>query len=243
MNVIHRLFLSVAMMIGTLQGTVSAYANDFPRVDADLAQYDATAQKMTAEFGALPADPGNKDWVIKKLQCMVDVDQYMRRFPEVIYTRQYTADEKTDFYQKFGPRWQKLDSQNTADLRELLKLYSWFTVSEFGQVSDQNAWLLVQHADMNPDFQREILLKLEALYPKGETKAANYAYLYDRVAASWQDPSKRTLQRFGTQGTCVGPGKWEPLPVEDPANLDVRRASVGLRPESEYIAGFLDICR
>ena len=53
---------------------------------------------------------------------------------------------------------------------------------------------------------------------------------------------KRVPQRYGTQGTCVGPGKWEPLPTEDPNLLDERRAQVDLGPEADYIAIFKDIC-
>ncbi|MNL37149.1 hypothetical protein D3C87_1592760 [compost metagenome] len=137
----------------------------------------------------------------------------------------------------------KIDFENTEDLKPLLQIYSWFTISEFGRKTDINAWLLVQHADHDPDFQKSVLPTLEKLYPLKETRADNYAYLFDRVAASWNDPSKRKLQRYGTQGMCVGPGTWAPLPVEDEVNLDKRRASVGLGPEADYIAIFKDKCK
>jgi hypothetical protein len=71
---------------------------------------------------------------------------------------------------------------------------------------------------------------------------ANCAYLSDRIAASYNDPSKRKFQRYGTQGACTGPGAWEPLPVEDPLHLNDHRSQVGLEPEAEYIKGFKDIC-
>lgn len=75
----------------------------------------------------------------------------------------------------------------------------------------------------------------------GEITDSN-AYLFDRVASSFNDPSKRKLQRYGTQGACTGPGTWEPWPVENPKNLDKLRASVDLGSMSEYKMMFKDIC-
>lgn len=227
----------------TLSVSVGAFAQSHPRIDADLAKYDAEIQRVNEAFAKLPADPSNREWVGKKLQHMVDTDQYMRKFPAVIHEHQYSDEERTYFFEKFGPRWQQLDQQNTINLKSLLTTYSWFSISEFGSVADQNAWLLVQHADHDPNFQKSVLTTLERLYKVNETKPANYAYLFDRVAASWSDPTRRTLQRYGTQGTCVGPGKWEPIPYEDPENIDARRASVGLGTLAEYIGGFKDVCK
>jgi len=78
-----------------------------------------------------------------------------------------------------------IDTVNTNDLADLLKIYGWIRISDFGTAADQNAWLLVQHADHDPVFQKEILGRLGKLYKSGETSPQNYAYLVDRVAASW----------------------------------------------------------
>lgn len=222
----------------------SALADPFPKVDADLAEYDAAIQKMKDEFGKVAGDSSDKDWVKKKLQHMVDIDQHMRSFSmSVPHDHQYTKAERDYFFKQFLPRWQQLDGTNTADLKTLLQVYAWFTISAWGKAADGNAWLLVQHADEDPEFQKAILAKLETLYPSRETSPDHYAYLYDRIAISSKDPVKRTLQRYGTQGRCTAPGQWEPFPIEDEANVDIRRAEVGLPPLAEYIAGFKDICR
>ena len=81
------------------------------------------------------------------------------------------------------------------------------------------------------------LATLEELVPVGSTSLKNFAYLYDRVAVAEERP-----QRFGTQGRCVGPGAWEPFPLEDPGSVDGLRASVGLSPLDEYVAYFVDVC-
>jgi len=115
-------------------------------------------------------------------------------------------------------------------------------VSVFGTQADKDAWLLVQHADRDSAFQNQVLSILEKLYPSGETNPANYAYLFDRVAVSWGDPTQTKPQRYGTQGKCTGPGSWAPLPAEDPQNLDNRRKEVGLGTEAEYILRFKNLC-
>lgn len=212
-----------------------ALASSSSRVDADIKQYDSTVEEWNSTFNQLPAQPKDKAWVKSKLAQMVKVDQYMRNYANTPSEHSYTQAEKTEFQKLFMPRWSKLDSANTADLKELLKLYPWFKVSEFGKQADQNAWLLVQHADLDPTLQKSVLTVLDGLWKTGETSPANYAYLFDRVAASWNDPGKRTLQRYGTQGTCNGPGAWQALPVEDPEHLDARRASVGLGTQAEYL--------
>jgi hypothetical protein len=174
---------------------------------------------------------------------MVDVDQYMRKYSSLPATNGYTEVERLEFNSRFmESRWAKVDTRNTEDLKALLAIHTWFTLSAFGPEADNNAWLLVQHADQDPSFQKRILAILEPLAARQETNPSNFAYLFDRVASSFQNPEKRTVQRYGTQGRCVGKGQWEPFEVEDPANLDKRRASVGLSPEDEYKKLFKELC-
>jgi hypothetical protein len=207
-------------------------------VSADLKVYDAHVAELKAAFAAKgPGDPHDKAWVKIKIQHMVDVDQYMRKYGEVVFDHRYTEAEKKDFNTQFISRWTEIDRSNTAELKKLLKIYPWFTISAFDRSVDENAWLLAQHADLDPAFQKEVLKILEPLFKAGETKPANYAYLFDRVAVAQKLP-----QRYGSQGHCTGPGLWEPDPCEDPSGLDARRKSVGLDPEATYRAVFKNIC-
>ena len=124
----------------------------------------------------------------------------------------------------------ELDKRNTADLKALLSSRDWFTVGELGPQADEQAWLVVQHADLDVAFQKEVLRRLEPLAAKGQTSPANFAFLYDRVATN-----EGRLQRYGTQGGCSGPGVWTPDETEEPARLDERRAAVGLPPIADYV--------
>lgn len=118
-----------------------------------------------------------------------------------------------------------VDAVNTARLKAIIGLQGWPTVSQVGQDGAEAAWLLAQHADKDPAFQRSVAEAMKPLIASGQVKASNYAYLWDRT----HDP-----QRYGTQGSCVAKGRWEPRMVEDAEKLDQRRAQFGLTPIEEY---------
>ena len=130
-----------------------------------------------------------------------------------------------------------IDHDNTAWLKAEIARRGWPTISRYGKEADNQAWLLVQHADQDPAWQAQILVQLTELAPKGETNVKNYAYLFDRVAMKHGGP-----QRYGTQGHCVGAGEWRADDGE-PGDLDARRKSVGLPSEADYIAVFKTICQ
>lgn len=199
-----------------------------------MATYDQKVEQMKADFAKKLENPKDVAWVEAKLQFMFDIDQFMRSYMSIPSKHGYTEEERAYYIKEFSPRFEAVDQSDTSDMKKLLALYDWIRISMFGEKADSQAWLIVQHADKDIEFQKNVLVILEQLYPIGETLPANYAYLYDRVASSWADPSQRKLQRYGTQGSCLGPGKWEPIPIEDPAHLDERRASMGMPPMAEY---------
>lgn len=124
--------------------------------------------------------------------------------------------------------------ENAEWLKSVLAEIGWFDIRIYGEEASQAAWLLVQHADHDPDWQRAMLALLEAKVREGDFQGRYFAYLSDRVAMNANSP-----QRFGTQGRCVGPGDWQPFPVAEPsAALDARRQAVGLEPIGAYRARF-----
>ena len=215
------------------------FASALLNAQATLAEADRALETVFAEISAAqakftePPDSHNRDWVKRRLAHLYEVDQLARG----AYIKPRPADwspEVCDYYgKKLANRITAIDRANTAELKELLKIYRWFTISEFGKESDLQAWVLVQHSDKDPAFQQEVLAILTTLYKTGETSGNNYANLYDRVARKAGQP-----QRYGTQGQCACPGKWEPFEVEDPAGLDARRAAVGLSPMDAYLRQF-----
>ena len=121
-----------------------------------------------------------------------------------------------------------VDEANTSWLRTLVHDRGWPRRSRVGEEAATAAWLLVQHADRDPVFQRTCLDLMEEAVRSGEASASNCAYLTDRVLRAEGRP-----QRFGTQFQ-VGPRGYGPQALEDPERVDERRASVGLEPLEAY---------
>lgn len=227
--------------IATIQKMADALKMDRPL--KLLRDYDAEVRRRSEEFAKIPADVKDKSWVKRKLAHMFEIDQYMRNLPLQLERQNFSERETLFFEQGHHRRFYLMDWQNTRDLRALLKIHGWFKRSEWGPDPDSQAWLLVQHADQEPEFQKEVLRRLEKLHKVKETSGSNYAYLFDRIAASFFDPSKRRPQRYGTQGVCQARGHWEPLQIEDLDHVDQRRAEVGLGPLREYVAMASDQCK
>ena len=66
--------------------------------------------------------------------------------------------------------------------------------------------------------------------PRGEVSAQHVAYLADRLEL--KDGRK---QIYGTQ-LRIDKGELVIEPIDDPDNVDKRRAAIGLGPLAEYIA-------
>lgn len=198
------------------QDRLAAFQRDF-----------AVARQAEAGQGERPDD---KEWVKRRLASMVDFDQRIRNFWLEGFEEAGAAGQSDEFRVALNRAMSDVDRYDTAELKKLLAVYDWFTIDEFGERADRDGWLLVQHADLDPAFQKDVLARLENLYRAGRTSKKNYAYLYDRVAAGAGQP-----QRYGTQGMCEG-SAWRPDAIEDPATVDERRASVGLEPLAAYRA-------
>src|SRR5262249_30051436 len=119
----------------------------FPEADRAL---EATFAEISAEQARFtePRQPENKEWVKRRLAHLYDVDQKARAAYVKPRPVEWSAEACEYYRKKLANRIVALDRANTAELKELLKLYRWFTVSEFGKETDLHAWLLVQHSDL-----------------------------------------------------------------------------------------------
>lgn len=214
------------------------------------AAFEQHVAKLRADFALdHPDKPDDIEWVKARIALLAAIDQYGRTI--LVSPMNATAHaamnaDKTpgalQLNQRLSNLFKAMDAQNTAELKRLMERWGWFNSAKFGVQTESHAWLIVQHADDDPAFQRQVLAIVEPLVQRGEADRKTYAYLFDRVAMSFLDPSRSRPQRYGTQGHCVGPGTWEPFPVEDPNRLDERRKAMGLPPEADYIVLFKDRC-
>lgn len=145
----------------------------------------------------------------EEIIAMSDVDQAMR---------------------KSGVWDASVDRRNTLRMQQIVADIGWPTISKVGKHPSHLAWLLVQHADHDRDFQRICLALMQAQLA-GEVNPANMAYLEDRVRVGERHP-----QLYGTQFHSNAQGHLEPFPIEDEEHVDERRAQVGLGTLAEYAA-------
>lgn len=125
----------------------------------------------------------------------------------------------------------QLDASNTAWLKHEIARSGFPVPAQVGAQGVSDAWLLVQHADGDPDFQAKVLGMLEPRVLEGSIPASDYAMLVDRVRLNRGKP-----QRYGTQfgSDPERAGEIRLAPVEDEAHLDQRRAHMGLMPLRDY---------
>ena len=149
--------------------------------------------------------------IVAEMRQMVEIDQAMRKMTG--------ADAGWDG---------EVDIRNTARMKEIITEIGWPTVSKVGSEGASNAWLLVQHADHDVNFQ-EHCLRLMKDAPPAEVDKTDIAYLEDRVRVNLGKG-----QLYGTQFTQEN-NKHVPRPIEDEENVDARRAELGMGPLSEQL--------
>jgi uncharacterized protein (TIGR03067 family) len=123
----------------------------------------------------------------------------------------------------------KVDEANTAWLKGVVDKHGWPGHALVGTDGAQAAFLLVQHADRDREFQKKCLPLLAAAVERKDAQPSHLAYLTDRVRLA--DGEK---QVYGTQLRQTG-GELKPAPIEDEANVDARRKAVGLPPLADYL--------
>lgn len=235
-----RLPLLTLLLLSSILAKAAEEAPAPSNAETALAAYDAKVAAMNAEFSGAKADPADKEWVKKKLAHMAAVDQYSFKYR---YGLKLDKEQTGLFNKSFGPRVDAVVKANTADLKALVARYGWFKISEFGEDAANDAAIIVQHAEGDHALQKEVLARMEKLYPEKEIPRRKFAFLFDRVAVHSLKP-----QRFGTQGYCSGPGRWTACPLEKPdddAAVSARRAEAGVEPASlaEYRTYFKDVCQ
>lgn len=133
-------------------------------------------------------------------------------------------DKEHELAEKMG----EIDKKNAERLKEIVAQIGWPSISKVGKEASPAAWLLVQHADHDIEFQKVCLdfMKDES---KGEVDLHDIAYLEDRIRVNEEKP-----QLYGTQFNTVE-GKFVPKEIEDAENVDSRRKEMGLPTLEENI--------
>ncbi|MET4082356.1 hypothetical protein ABIB40_002314 [Pedobacter sp. UYP30] len=121
------------------------------------------------------------------------------------------------------------DSTNLVEVTEILDTDGWVGVDKVGGIANMTLFLVIQHAGLKT--QQKYLPMLREAVKSGNAKGSALALLEDRINIR---QGKRQI--YGSQigvyektgGNCVSP-------LEDPDNVDKRRAEVGLEPLAVYV--------
>lgn len=121
-----------------------------------------------------------------------------------------------------------VDQNNTARMKEIVAEIGWPSISKVGEDGSRAAWLLVQHADHDIPFQQHCLALMKDV-PEGDINKGDIAYLEDRILVNSGKPQLYGTQFDGAKKNLV------PRLIHDPANVDTRRAAMGMDTLEEGI--------
>ena len=117
----------------------------------------------------------------------------------------------------------QIDKDNTIFMRSMLSRCGWPKKSVVGPEAARAAWLLTQHADMDPEYQVLASRELKYAVFGKEAEPLDLAVLVDRNRRLNDLPQVYGMQYF------TGPdGAIEFYDIVNPAKLDERREEIGL---------------
>ena len=121
------------------------------------------------------------------------------------------------------------DSINLAKVKAILDEYGWLGSDIVGKQGNTTLFLVVQHSDQKT--QEKYLPLMREAVKKGKALGSSLALLEDRVALG---QGKRQI--YGSQITRdIETKLYYVRPLDDPDNVDKRRAEVGLPPLADYV--------
>ena len=121
------------------------------------------------------------------------------------------------------------DSINLIKVTAILDKYGWLGEDVVGRQGNSTLFLVIQHS--NQTTQEKYLPIMREAVKSGKASGGSLALLEDRVALR-----QGKKQIYGSQiGQDSDLKLYYVLPLEDPDNVDKRRAEVGLQPLSDYV--------
>jgi hypothetical protein len=212
----RRLTLAMIAMIAICLGASSLLAQVGDEKDPDLRfellRLVKDDQKIRGEFNKFRREHGLFGIDNKSLNEKLDKDSALKK-------------ELNDL----AIQMQQFDDGRLARLKEIIAKYGWPGRSLVGTEAAAAAWLIVTHAVRDVTFQRLALEAMKKL-PPCEVENSHLADLTDRVLIG-----EGKKQLYGTMLDVKEDGKFAPKPIEDEANVDKRRAALGLQPLAEMI--------
>lgn len=200
-----------------------------PQTAAFIAMIHLAYAEVERRQAALPP-PGSDG---ERLERLYEIDQAGRNAMQTVDLSDLPEAEQDIAIKAIAAEIDSHDLANQKALKKMLPKSGWFRRSLIGDKAEEAAFMIVQHSVNDPALMHATLPKIEEAVKRGEADGNHYALLYDRIALEFDHKP----QRYGSQLECRD-GKWTPLDLEAPDQLDQRRAALGLPPEADYLKGF-----
>lgn len=155
--------------------------------------------------------------LLAELEARVDADQAARR-------RMLGSNSARDAQEVLA-----VDARNQRWLVQIINSSGFPTASQIGEYGLQLTWLLVHHADQQPNFQRRALGFFKQRFEVGEFSAAELARLTDRVAKK-----RGGSQPFGTQFDWAMGVQAQMQLIDNRAEIERNRQALGLMKLEDY---------
>lgn len=124
------------------------------------------------------------------------------------------------------------DSINLIKIQKILDGKGWLGSNVIGDQGNSTLFLVIQHSPL--EVQQKYLPMMRDAVKNGNANSSSLALLEDRVALR-----KGGKQIYGSQiGRNQETGEYFVSPLEDPENVDKRRAEVGLGPIADYVSNW-----
>jgi tetratricopeptide (TPR) repeat protein len=161
-----------------------------------------------------------------KLLALFEEDQTIRK--EYIKAQKDYGNQ-SKIVDSLGKVMMHKDSINLGKVTEILDKYGWVGVDKVGGQANQTLFLVIQHSDLKK--QQKYLPMMREAVKNNNASSSALALLEDRVALG-----EGKKQIYGSQIGYDNETNTEyVLPLEDPDNVDKRRATVGLGPLADYV--------
>ncbi|MCB9045386.1 MAG: hypothetical protein H6550_04515 [Chitinophagales bacterium] len=162
--------------------------------------------------------------LVRILDTVLTTDQQYRMQLDKV-EEQYGRESK-----EIKELWQTInyyDSVNVIKVTAVLDKRGWLGPDVIGNNGSQALFLVIQHADI--EVQQKYLPMMRDAVKNGKARGSSLALLEDRVALR-----AGGKQIYGSQIGRDKDGNFYVSELEDPENVDKRRAEVGLPPLGEY---------
>lgn len=142
----------------------------------------------------------------------------------------YENDQKTR--QGGGMGDTDIDKKNQQIVVSIIENCGFPKSEKHGRKSVEAVFFVIQHAGRS--LREKYFLQIEESAERGDLERGQVALMEDRILMD-----RGEKQKYGSQVQKInGSADWTLYPIEDPQNVNKRRAEVGLGPIEEYLEHF-----